>query len=641
MGKFPIITDIFSGGLAGGLKLGVPNSFANARHLDFRKDAQALTVLPAATKESGSTVTGLVTDMIQLPSGNMVAIDNAGGVYTRSIAGSWAKNATVLPSTSYGMVYNLQHDTIYIPGNTTVHSITNADGRYGGTFTVNAHTFTSSQDQASGTGHANTYTTTGSISEGATNLFSMTPAIEPLHSVKIWVTAKGSGDLTVTMHDPTNAVLGSSTILNANITNGAYNEFVFSTPPRMYVQPNAATYHFHITNPNGTASTIGTKTSSDFSTVDFSSWSNRLVQPQNGFHPVLEFLQYICICNERYLAVWEPISQVAPLPAEFQQHRLTFPSGYQGTGLALYEEYIVVACEQRSSSATNEFQNGKLFLWDGTSTTYNTIVDVPDGAPYGLFSQKNVVYYFAGGTWWAWSGASPVAIFQMPGTDTEYTDASTYFVNYPHSMAVRNKILLGAFPSDSNSTSTEHAVYSFGQRDKNYPNSFGYSYSISTLTRIYDGVNPLNIGMIKNLGDKLFISWRDDSQGANTYGVDKVDPNSNPYSAFTWESLINDFQFISIKKRFSRPDKDKEATSLTLTFTPLPSGCTITPKYKINRDVSWEMGTAAVAGDTEITLNINKRYREIQIGFDGTATTVTPLITSIVLLAEMLPSEED
>lgn len=635
MSKFPIVFSSFEGGWSSDIKQGAGGTFWYSRGIDFRKSPSELSVLPGMAKESGSVVTDLITDMIQLPSGAYVAIDRSGGVYQRTTGGVWSKNATVLTNTAYSLIYNQQQDTIYIPGTARVHSITNADNRFGAAFTVNEGTFTNQQDQTATLGHANTYTTTGAVSEAAADRKSFTPTIEPLYSVKVWVTTKGSGSLTVTVHDAANNVMGTATLTNGNITNGAYNEFVFATPLRMLAKPNPATYHFHVTHPSGTAHTIGTSTASDLTTADYNTQSNRLVSPNNGFHPMLEFLQYICIGNERYLAVWEPISQSAPSATEFNQHRLTFPPGYEVTSLALYSQYIAIACERRSTSATNEFQDGKIFLWDGTSTTYNLIINVPEGAPYGLHAHKNRLYWFANGGWWAWAGGNPAKVFQMRNTDPEFLGSTPYLVNYPNSMTVRNGILLGAFPSETNSTTIEHGVYSFGARDKNYPESIGESYNMSTgsLTN-----GTLRQGMIKNFGDKLFLSWRDGS----SYGVDKIDASSNPVATATWESLLTDLQFVSVKRRFARPDNDKQGTYLVVVFNqPLPTGCTVTPKYKINREASWQTGTAAVAGDTTAKLNITKRYKESQVGFDVVCTTGTPHISALIYVTDSLGAELD
>lgn len=645
MGKFPVTYNSFEGGWSGDIKIGSPGSFWYSRAIDFRKAPSQMSILPGAVKESGLVVTGLITDMIQLPSGAYVAIDSSGGVYQRTAGGAWSKNGTVLSSTAYGMVYNLQHDTIYVPGLNTLHSITNADGRFGGVFTVNESAISQIQDKSSANGHAQSYTVLAAISESTADRLPFTPNIEPLYSIKLWVATVGTGSIVLTIHDAANNTLGTVTKTAAQLNAGAFNEFVFSTPARMYAKPNPATYHLHLTFSGGTTATFGTSTTNDFSTGDYQTFGNRFVSPASGFHPVLEYLQYILIGNERYLAVWEPISQSAPSTTELNQHRLTFPSGYSVTSLAPFNEFTAIACEKRSTSPTNEFQEGKIFLWDGTAVTYNSIIDVPEGSPYSMFSHKNTLFWFANGAWWASTGGMPVKIFQMPGTDFEFTNTNTYMVNYPHTMTVRNGILLGGFPSETNSVVIEHGVYSFGRRNKNYPDSFGFSYVMSTASLVNTGSNNLRIGMVKNFGDKLFIAWRDDSQPVGSrFGVDKVDPNSPPAATATWESLITDLQFISVKRRFPRPDNDKQATYLTVVFkTALPAGTTVTPKIKINRESSWELSpNIAQAGDTSVVFNIIKRYKETQVGMDLTCTgTTPPEVVSLILVTDSLPAEAD
>lgn len=624
MAKRPIVLQRFDGGMSSDNKIGPANSFSYSRHIDFRKSPTQLTVLPETVKESANTVTGLVVDMIQLPSGKLVAVDTSGGVYSRATNGTWTKDGTTLSNTAYSLIYNLQNDIIYIPGTSNIHSITNADGRFsGGTFTVNDNYMVYNVDQSAIVSSA-TYTTTNNITETATHMLVVTPTVEPLQAIRLWVTTKGTGDVVVTMHDAANNILGTVTKTAAQLTNGALNIWTFSAPVRTTVSPNGATYHFHVTHPSGTATTVGTSTASDFSTARYETYVNRLLTTVNGFHPSIDFLQYLCIGNGRYLSVWEVISQSAPLNTEYLRHRLTFPQGYEVCGLAVYTEYLAIACEKRSSSAGNEFQDGKIFFWDGTSQTYNFLLDVPEGSPYGLYSKNNIVHYFAGGSWYAWSGGNPVKIRQMPSSDTEYGTVDSYTVNYPNTMAVRNGILLAGYPSETNSTTVEHGVYSFGARDRNYNESFGLSYTMSTgaLTN-----GTLRIGCVKNFGDKLFIGWRD----SLTYGIDIVQPTSEPFSTAVWESLILDD---------GKPYTEKEVAEIFIDFVPLPVGCTITPKYKINRG-SWVTGTASVATATQCRMNINKRYKELMVGFDVVCTTASPTIYGITIIRDLLESEKD
>lgn len=629
MAKSPIIIDSWFGGQSTSSKVGTPSSFAYSRHIDFRKDPGAISVLPKTVKETGSTVTGLVTQMVQLPSGKIVAIDDAGGVYTRTTSGVWAKDAATLTDTACGMVYHFPHDTIYIPGLTAMHSITNADGRFsGGVFTVNNSTFGASLDD-SATSSANTYTTTTSVNEGATHLLSVTPDIEPLYSIKIWVTTKGTGDLTVTMHDAANNLLGTKTVAVGSITNGALNEFVFATPVRMAAQPAPSTYHFHIThNGAGTASTIGAGTASDFSTARFETYGNRFVDSVNNFHPAIAYAQYLVFGNERYLSAWEPISQASPGNTEYVRHELTFEPGYEICGLATYNEFLAIAVEKRSTTATSDFQDGRVYFWDGVSPEFTYFIPVPEGSPFSLYSYKDLLYWNAGGAWWAYAGGEPVKLKTFPSTDSEYSDLADSTIVNPNMAAVRRGVFLMGYPTSTTNQSLQHGVYSWGAIEKNYPDSFGYSYTISTGTRLNTGSNNLRIGMIKSYGDKLFIAWRD---GAN-YGVDVVSNDSDPFAEATLESMIYSN---------GRPDKTKLALERITSFETLPTGCTVTPKYKVDRASNWTSGTAATAGATEMRQNIDERYKEIQFALDIVATTATPKITSEVIITELLDGEKD
>lgn len=612
------------GGLSTDLKQGPQHSFAYSRGIDFRKSPTALTFLPRTVKESGSVVVDLITEMVRLPSGKIIAIGDAGHVYSRSTSGTWTDLGTLSSGTAYGAVYNLQTDTVYISNANALSTVSNADGRFsGGSVTLNDNAITFNTDQ-SATTTGNTYTTTGSITETSANKLTFTPTVEPLISLTLTVASKGTGDLVVTMHDQANNNLGSVTIANASVSVGT-NTFTFATPVRTTVAPNATQYHFHITHPSGTASTITTATSADFSTAVYNTSVNRLVSTQNGFHPIKEFVQYICIGNGRYLTTWEVLEQTNIPNSQFQRHRLVFPSGYEVTSLAIYTEYLAIAVEKRSSSSSNSFQEGKIYFWDGVSLNYNFQIDITEGAPYGLFSDKNILYYYAGGALYGWSAGNPVKIYQMPNTDSEYTDATLRSINYPNTMTTRGGVLMSIFPSETTSTTIEHGIYSYGARNHNYKNSIGYSYVMSTGTKTNGAIK---LGCVKSYGDTTFLSWKDGSD----YGVDTISPTSDPSGTAVWESLVLDNGLTY---------RQKQATYYKIDFSPLPTGATITPKYKIDRASDWTTGTAAVAGDTSVTLNIDQRYREIQLGWDGVATTTTPEILSSTLVWDPLLTEED
>lgn len=649
MAKSVFTINRFDGGWSSDIKLGNPNSFSYSRHIDFRKSPMALTILPKTVKESASAVDGLILDMVRLPSGKIIGVSKQ-GVFSRATNGTWTKLASIgstpaLSQLGIGMVYERTQDRIYFPGlidgatgQNGLHAIYDADTLFsGGTTTFKSGSVFGIVDGTS-TDHTSSYTTTAAVSESGTDKLVFTPTIEPTNRVNLWCTTKGTGTITVVMHDAHNNLLATGSVTAANATNGQPLPITLSNGDvRNTVKPNASDYHFHAFHSSGTAWALGTATVSDFSTAYYARWVNRFVEPVD-FHPTINYLQFALFGNERYISAWEIISEPdtagdgganQPSALELQQHRVVLEKDYVATCFALWGEYVAIGAGKFSTSVGDEIDGGRLYLWDGVSAGWNTAIDVSAGPIYSLFTELNIAYYLAGGALMAWAGAQPVKVRQMPGTDSEFGGINLYFRNAPHMMAIRNDILMCGFPTDSNSTTVERGVYSFGARNKDFDASFGLSYTISTGTLTG---TTLQIGCVKSFGSKLFISWRD----GVTYGVDVVDATAAPFADATWESLIYDF---------GRIDKHKEAVELLVTFESLPTGATITPKFKINRESTWENADASlgqgIAGQTEIRIPIGKRFREIQLAIDFVATTVTPKVTSLDLKIETLGSEAD
>lgn len=606
-------------------KMGTKGSFLYSKGIDFRKRPSQFSVLPGASNVATGVVTDLIQDMVQTADGSRYALGNTGNFYKINtsnlitLVGNTGSGAS-------GLIYRQDIDRIVMTGTTSATSyypISNSP-----TLELNKYTKSRSADTAS---YQATTTSPGSVgvptslSEASRRAF--TPDIEPMYSIKLFVVAKGTGTVTVTVHDDANNLLGTSSLATADITANQLNEWVFTTPIRMLVKPNARVLHFHVTSTVNDTTIQTTTNNPDITTADFEMWANRFVTTTNGFHPAVQYQQYCCFGNERYLSVWEPLSD-DPSNLEWLRHRLTFPPGYEVCGLAVYDEFLAIACEKRSTSATREFQDGKVFFWDGGATTYNHFVDVPEGAPYSIFTYKNILYWFAGGCWWGYAGGKPTKLKTFPNTDSEFSNTNDYTVNYPNMAAVRKGVLLMGYPSETSNQSIEHGVYSWGAIEKNYPDSFGYSYTISTGSILNNGSNNLRLGMVKNFGDTMYFSWRDDSS-AQKYGLDIVNNSSAPYASATWESLIFDN---------GQTWKQKKCDMIVATFKTLPAGATVSLKYKIDRASSWTVNTAVTSGGVA-KFNVNKRFYEIQFGIDLVATTTTPEITFVGMNYDDLQKE--
>lgn len=649
MSKFPWTQVENHGGIAGSIKMGPPASFAYGRGLETRTDPTSVTMTRMPKKDSATIVTGLIVDMIRLPSGKFVAVDNAGNVYSRTaaLAGTWTNIGTLTDvATACSLVYNLQQDMVYIPGQKNIHTITNADQRFGGSVTVNNNALTRTLDRST-IDSTNTYTTTTLVQETALHTLYVTPTIEPTGSIKLFINTKGTaGNVKVWMHDQANNTIASITKTPATLTNGQMNEFEFTVPVRNTVKPNATTYHFHVTHQSGggTATTIGCATASDFSTARYETYTELLLGTPygNGMHPMINFLQYMLIGNERYVTAWEVLGPGTPTNFEYVRHRVVLEPGYSVTSFALWGEYVCIAAEKRATANSNVIDGGRLYFWDGVSAGWNFAVDTPEGAPYGAFSYGNVIYYKAAGALWATVGSKPIKIAQLPNTLSDGSGVF-YMIDYPNTMAVLNTILHFGFASDTNDRNIEHGVYTFGAADKNYDESLNFSYRSSQggLTNDPGGSITMHVGMVKAFGPLLFISYYDNG----SYFVDLLDPTcstSNTYPSRR-ESLVYDA---------GRPDKYKQAVymrvdcSTRLTGGGFPGSATLRMYYKIDRQGTWQTDGKDYTNADFLTdlryfqMPINKRFREIQVAWEVQGIG-DPMILATTVLVETLAGEAD
>lgn len=628
--KPDIISDqSFYGGIAVDDKIGIDNSHAYSRAVDFRKKPGQMTPLAGARRIGTNNVVDLIQQIVQVDDGTRYALGDQGFFYAIETDNDVIVKGK-LDNGAAGMLYRKDLEEMYMSSTTTVSYF----GKFPNpSLTVNKYASSRSEDdQALSEDGDKSYTLQTSILESPGTIQEFESDIEPLVKIRVKVNTKGTGDWTLTLHDDANNTLATSTVTNANITSNDFLDFTFSSQIRLYVKPSARTYHFHLTSTVADGS-VFCGTTGDLNTCDFEIWADRLVSTNNGVHPMAQFLQYVCIGNGRYLSVWEPLADI-PSNAEWLRHRLDFGSGYEVCGLTTTDEYLVIACERRSTNSSRSFQEGRLFFWDGLSEAHNFSIEVKEGSPEGIYTSQNMPYMIINGALYVWAGGKNlIKLRTLLNTDTEFTSISDSTRVYPNVMGVRRNILLFGYPSVTGSQTMEHGIFSYGAVDKNFPQSFGYNYVMSTRTRLYDGSNALRIGCVRSFGDTLYLSWRDDTQQSGfRYGLDVVDNDSAPASAGSWESRIYDGKAVF---------KQKAARDMKLTCSALPSGVTIRMKYKIDRG-DWVYPDDGVLeeGDTYKVADINARFHEIQRGFDWTSTASEPFtITSMAVDVDLLTNE--
>lgn len=616
----------FQGGISTDDKIGIENSHAYSRAIDFRKKPGQLSPLAETRRIGSNNVVDLIQQIIQIDDGTRYGLGDQGYFYEIDNNNNVVVKAK-LDNGAAGMVYRDDLNEMYMSSSTSVS--------YYGKFpnpVINISKYGASAsviDEASSSGGTNTYTLATSIVETDTTIQEFESDIEPLVKIRVRVAAKGTGNWTLTLHDDANNVLATSTVTSGNITSNDYLEFEFPSQIRLYVKPSARTYHFHLTSTVADG-TVYCETANDLNTCDYDIYADRLVETNNGLHPMAQFLQYICIGNGRYLSVWEPLAD-QPSNLEWLRHRLDFGDGYEVCSMTQTDEFLVIGVEKRSTDGTRDFQQGKLFFWDGLSEAHNFSIEVEEGAPEALYTSGNMPHLIVNGALYVWPGGKNlIKLRTLLNTDTEFSNISDSTHVYPNMMAIRRGVLVFGYPSVTASTTMEHGVFSYGSVDKNYPASFGYNYDISTDTRTFDGSNALRIGTVRSFGDSLYISWRDDSQPVGfRYGLDVVDNDSTPATEGVWEARIFDGQAVF---------KQKAANDMKLVCVALPAGVRLKMKYKIDRG-SWVYPDDGVLGegDTYKVADINHRNHEVQIGFDWeTPDSANPATTPFIVLCMAL-----
>lgn len=631
----PIGIGEFYGGQSVDQQLGAKGQYWYGRHIDHRKAPSSFTVLPGTSETTNKVVTDLILDMAVVPSGGKYAVGDTGNIYSVTSGGTWSKFGALSDASGAGLLYRSDVDMAYISGQTGIARIKNIASTpvLDPTFFQRGKSTATSCSKSGGT---NTYAPATTIKENSLDMRTFIADIEPLYSIKIKIVAKGTGDWTLTLHDDANNSLGTATVTTGNLTNNALNEFVFSTPVRLQISNNnftstssgGRTYHYHITSTVADG-TLATTTASSLADCDMELWANALVTTRNTFHPIYQFANMTLIGNERYVAAYEPL-QDQPTTADFLRHRITFPPGYEVCGFAQLDLYAVIATEKRSTSGS--FQEGKIFLWDGIQTTYNRYWDVPEGSPESLYSEKNILTYIANGGLYRSAGTQPRLIRRFRNTDSEYTNVSDTTHAPVHGMTVRRGILLMGYPFSTTNQTLEHGVYSFGASSSQYPESWGFNYTLSTGSVLNNGSNNLRIGMVKNFNDTLYMSWRDDSQTGAKYGVDIVNNSSAPAPDFDFQDLI----------RMPTPWKPKQLHKVLAVFDALPSDCTSRVKYKLDGEANWHYGDYVTNGATYAVMNVpNGRCNYFEVGIEGTVGTTTPNFSWLGGLVDGLKEERE
>lgn len=596
------------------------------QHIAVSWDASAASATFFLDAVSQGTVTGALTAIHNNGSAFILgAMENSGGTRNNFFDGLidefriWASERTEsqvrlnkdleLASGTANLKAYYQLDNGYTDGSGNANTLSDTGGP---TFTTDipfaAPTSRLDLDQSLDTS-GNTYTLVAAINEGATHRQSFVPAKDPQKSIQVLVASVGTDPWTVTVHDALNRAVATATITAANMNTGDV-EFIFSEPWRPVI---GQTYHFHITQASADG-TVTTTTSNDLETVDFHTYYQFLVTDTSS-HAMTQMLNFMAICNERYLAKLQPGPTYNP-------HQLTFPAGFRSRCLGKWNEYLAIGVYR--GTTIYDFDQGYIFFWDGTHTTYNFYIPVPEGGVNALYGSGGTLYIVAGyqGDVLAYTGGDRARkLFRLPKMTPD-----VYMEVLPGAITMWQALMrIGAGVSDS--SSVERGVYTYGHVNEGDLDSLSYDYPISTGQRL----GTVEVGCVYPIDQKLLISWRD----GTTSGIDVVDPAGNPYTSGTIEFLMKDAGSVN---------QDKYLQVVRADYETLTEDQSVTLKYRMTRTGSWLTDTNETTNGVS-RLNIPasaQRTHEYQVAVDITQSDgSSPYVLSVTAAVNPLTTEKD
>lgn len=643
----------FYGGLSDDRKLGTKNSYADAECMDVRQQPSQMTVLPMGHNMSGN-FTGLPVAMTQLPNGNLFALDDKSNVYKNNNS-TWENfNTTTGENFMLGDIkWTTEDDTLYWTTRDSIKWQRNSLSVPNGSIYTYSDILDSSERAEqiieevysmyyqgngvyrvlgySGTTSIGTYTLGTSISETDSNRNYFIPSATPIHYISVSVNSiSESSTLKCYLHDENDNELGVAT---ASASTTGVVSFVFPNPIKTGTASTNYNYryHFHIISTNGTVKLNTANNPGTASGIIMALYIKALCN--SNYHPSVLTPSGIMIGNRSYIALFTPSGITNPLDPEFpimsvyNPCKLYVGDDYTIVGLCENDEFIVAAGAMISDNGV-DMQHGALFFWDTNTQSTNFMIDSPMGIPENIYSYNNIIYMTINGALYAYTGTKELINVRTidNNSNSEYTGNNGSTSVYPNCAAVRHGIMILGYPSQTSLTSLRFGIYGWGSNNKNYPNCLTYNYKLneSLSTQNNTSTQTLRLGCVYNFGNILYYGYEEN--GISKISV--VDNLSYPASKFKYETLAFDG---------SCPGKEKLALRIAITFRNLPIDSSITPKYKID-DGEWINGntytrTSKNSQEGTIVMDINKRFLDIQFGFDGTNSGVlsTPKILSVDL----------
>lgn len=258
---------------------------------------------------------------------------------------------------------------------------------------------------------------------------------------------------------------------------------------------------------------------------------------------------------------------------------IDMPTNLKITSITNHGSYIAIGCSPKS------VYNGqsKVFIWNLSANLFSETISWGEGELRVLESIEGLLVgvsdRYLNSSVGAGRGSMIVQVYSG-GSAQVFKEIFTQALTgktIPIQKSIKNNRLFWAAKIMTNSSGTTYneGIWSFGRKNSNYPFTM-------TLDIIDENINTSGIQGFGMAANFFFIAHSNDGS------VDKT--NDSAIYTFTsiYESLIYDFGDVSLVKRLN---------AFTIYTSPLPSGASVTIKYRFDDDTSYTtIGTYSTEG---------------------------------------------
>ncbi len=277
-----------------------------------------------------------------------------------------------------------------------------------------------------------------------------------------------------------------------------------------------------------TSSDWNTDAAPNWKTLNSSSYHSIFVVPKSDL---------MCIGNGRYIATLSSA-------AVWNDQALDLFFGWEEHCLSLIKPCLLIGAK--------DHKKAEMFTWDLQSASYDPIEGWEERDINAFFRGVGATYIF-----------TPTLLYWFREGLVDTAKELPAEVRRGAVDIWKGKMLFG----------TTNGIYSYHKKNKNYPLALNLEYTPSPITITNFDSKSIEIGAILGRGNDFLVAWKDGS----SYGLDNVDTSNKADACY--ESLSFDAE---------RSFEEELFRYIKIVTKPLPTGCSVKVKHRMNTADDWE-----------------------------------------------------